>query len=224
MHLDRSAGLTAGRLGAAVTACIALLSAAGCSTDGGTRLRTAADAPDARASAAALGKATGGNDDAAGKASRARPAPSMPEPAVLAQATGHISDGQTVGGGMPISVTFPRPVPVAERRAVESWLRVQTSSGTAGAWSWVKDRDLLDGQRVDFRPSTTYWQPGTKITLRLGSHGVRHFTLARGTSLIWCGSIWCVVVRCPRGHGCAAAAARSDTEAGRPAAGSASGE
>ncbi len=175
MYLDRSAARTAGRLGAAVAACIALLSATGCSTDAGS----GADAPDARASAAGPAKAKGGNNDGKGKASDARPAPSMPEPAALAQAKVNISDGQTVGVGMPISVTFRQPVPAADRKAVESWLRVQTSSGTAGAWSWVMGHGLLDGQRVDFRPSSTYWQPGTRVTLRLGSHGVRHFTVGR---------------------------------------------
>ncbi|WP_316763443.1 L,D-transpeptidase [Streptomyces herbicida] len=178
MHLDRSAGRTAGRVGAAVAACTALLSAVGCSTDAGTGVRTSGDAPDARASATAAAKAAGANNDGSAKAS-VRPAPSVPEPAELAQARVHISDGQTVGVGMPISVTFSRPVPAADRKAVESWLRVQTSSGTRGAWSWVKDHNLLDGQRVDFRPDTTYWQPGTKVTLRVGSHGVRQFTIGR---------------------------------------------
>ncbi|MEU2712201.1 L,D-transpeptidase [Streptomyces sp. NPDC007205] len=173
MHVDRSAGRTVGRLGAAVAACIALLSAVGCSTDAGTGVRVAADAPDARGSAATAAKDKGGNHGGA------RPAPSMPEPAVLAQARVNISDGQTVGVGMPISVTFSRPVLAAERKAVESWLRVQTSSGTTGAWSWLKDQNLLDGQRVDFRPGTAYWKPGAKVTLRLGSHGVRHFTVGR---------------------------------------------
>ncbi|MFI9251632.1 Ig-like domain-containing protein [Streptomyces sp. NPDC053069] len=177
MHLDRSAGRTAGRLAAAATACIALLSAVGCSADAGTGVRTVADAPGARTPSAAA-KAKGGKDGT-GRASEARPAPSVPEPAVLAQARVNVADGQTVGVGMPISVTFSRPVPAAERKAVESWLRVQTSSGTPGAWSWVKDQSLLDGQRVDFRPRTTYWQSGTKVGLRVGSHGVRHFTIGR---------------------------------------------
>ncbi len=179
MYLDRSAGRTAGRFGAVVVACAALFTAAGCSTDAGSGTRVAPDTPDARASTAAADKAAGGQDDGAGKASGARPVPSTPEPAALAQARVNIRDGQTVGVGMPISVTFSQPVPAADRKGVESWLRVQTSSGTMGAWSWVKDHNLLDGQRVDFRPGTTYWQPGTQITLRLGSHGARHFTIGR---------------------------------------------
>ncbi|TGZ16678.1 hypothetical protein DV517_16510 [Streptomyces sp. S816] len=178
MYVNRSTGRTAGRLGAAVAACVALLSAVGCSANAGTGVRTA-DKPDAEASAAVAARAGGGDKHGGRGASGARPAPSVPEPAVLARAQVHISDGDTVGVGMPISVTFPQPVPAAERKAVESWLRVQTSSGTTGAWSWVRDRNLLDGQRVDFRPSGTYWKPGTKITLRRGSHGVSHFTIGR---------------------------------------------
>ncbi|MGW8328610.1 L,D-transpeptidase [Streptomyces sp. NPDC055897] len=171
MHLDRSNARTAGRLGAAVTASVALLSAVGCSAGQGAGVAAAAGPADVRASAPVQAKADQASDD--------RPAASAPEPAALAGAQVHISDGQTVGVGMPISVTFPRPVPVAERKAVESGLRVQTSSGTTGAWSWVKDQNLLDGQRVDFRPSTTYWSPGTKVTLHLGSHGVRRFSIGR---------------------------------------------
>ncbi|MFI9646751.1 L,D-transpeptidase [Streptomyces sp. NPDC052040] len=175
MHNDRSPVRTAGRLGAAAAACIALLSVVGCSTDAGTGVRTYADPSDAPASTAAA-KAAGGANDGTGKAS---PAPAMPEPAVLAQARVNVSDGQRVGVGMPISVTFPKPVAAADRKAVESWLRVRTSTGTTGAWSWVKDQNLLEGQRVDFRPRSTYWQPGTEITLGLGSHGDRRFTIGR---------------------------------------------
>ncbi|GHE05616.1 L,D-transpeptidase [Streptomyces alanosinicus] len=182
MYVDRSARRTAGRLSAVVVACAALFSAAGCSADAGSGIRVATDAPDAGASTAAADKGAGGQGGGAGKASDARPAPSMPEPAQLAQAQVNISDGETVGVGMPISVTFPQPVPAAERKGVESWLRVQTSSGTRGAWSWVKGHSLLDGQRVDFRPSTTYWQSGTKVALRIGSHGARRFTI--GPSLV----------------------------------------
>ncbi|MEU8591297.1 L,D-transpeptidase [Streptomyces sp. NPDC048664] len=178
MTMDRSAGRTAGRLGAAVAACIALLSAVGCSADAGTGVRDSADAAGAPASAAAPAQATGGSEGGRGKATDVS-APSMPEPAVLAQAKVNIGDGQTVGVGMPISVTFPQPIPADQHKAVESWLRVQTSTGTTGAWSWVKDKWAKSGERLDFRPRTTYWQPGTEITLRRGSHGVSRFTIGR---------------------------------------------
>jgi lipoprotein-anchoring transpeptidase ErfK/SrfK len=60
---------------------------------------------------------------------------------------------------------------------VEQWLTVQ-AGGVTGAWSWIRDRDLLDGERVDFRPQS-YWKPGTEVTVHLGSGTVRHFSIGR---------------------------------------------
>ncbi|MET8450146.1 Ig-like domain-containing protein [Streptomyces sp. NPDC005209] len=117
MHLDRSAGRTASRFGAGLLAYAAQFSAAGASADAGSGVRAAADRPDARASTAAAEKFANGHTHRAGRASGIRPASSVPEPAVLAQARVNVSDGQRVGVGMPISVTFARPVPVTERKA-----------------------------------------------------------------------------------------------------------
>ncbi|WP_306184784.1 L,D-transpeptidase [Streptomyces sp. MK5] len=111
-------------------------------------------------------------------ASLSRTAPVVPEPAVLARAEINIGEGATVGVGMPISVRFPRPVPASQRAAVEHWLTVRAAPAVGGAWSWVKDRDLLDGRRVDYRPPA-YWKPGTHVTLRIGTSAVRHFTIGR---------------------------------------------
>ena len=97
----------------------------------------------------------------------------------LAKLTGariNIADGQTVGVGMPISVTFDHAIPVGERAEVERQLKVDAD--VEGSWSWVKDRDLLEGQRVDFRPRA-YWSPGTEVTVRAGSGITRHFTVGR---------------------------------------------
>lgn len=105
-----------------------------------------------------------------------------PEPVTakpLAKLTGahiNIADGQTVGVGMPISVTFDHAIPAGERAEVERQLKVDVD--VAGSWSWVKDRDLLEGQRVDFRPRA-YWSPGTEVTVRAGSGITRHFTVGR---------------------------------------------
>ncbi|ARP74195.1 hypothetical protein LK07_16205 [Streptomyces pluripotens] len=79
---------------------------------------------------------------------------------------------------MPISVTFPRPVPASQRAEVEHLLTVRTTPSVTGAWSWVKDRNLLGGQRVDYRPPA-YWKPGTHVTLHVGTNSVRHFTIGR---------------------------------------------
>ncbi|MGI5138437.1 MULTISPECIES: L,D-transpeptidase [unclassified Streptomyces] len=88
----------------------------------------------------------------------------------------NIADGQTVGVGMPISVTFSRPVPRDQRAETERQLKVVAQ--VEGSWSWVRDRNLLDGQRVDFRPRT-YWLPGTRVTVHAGSGITRHFSVGR---------------------------------------------
>ncbi|MDT3397471.1 L,D-transpeptidase [Streptomyces sp. B1866] len=107
----------------------------------------------------------------------ARPTP-PPDPAALKGVHVNVAEGQTVGVGMPISLTFDHPVPAAERAAVERRLRVTADPGTTGSWSWVKDRNLYDGGRVDYRPREP-WKPGTRVTVHVGSQTVRHFSVGR---------------------------------------------
>ncbi|MEU3824099.1 L,D-transpeptidase [Streptomyces sp. NPDC029080] len=153
---------------AALAACAIVLAAAGCT--GGTP-----SAATERTGTAARGAH---RPSAAPSAAPSRTAPAVPEPAALAGARVNVGEGATVGVGMPISVTFPHPVPESQRAAVEHWLTVGTEPSVTGAWSWVKDRDLSDGQRVDYRPPA-YWKPGTRVTLRVGTHAVRHFGIGR---------------------------------------------
>ncbi|MEU7580648.1 L,D-transpeptidase [Streptomyces sp. NPDC041068] len=108
---------------------------------------------------------------------KAKPKPVV-EPAALEGARINVSEGQTVGVGMPVSLTFDRPVPVAERAAVERRLKVTAGPGVSGSWSWVKDRNLHDGQRVDYRPREP-WKPGTKVTVRVGAGTTRTFEVGR---------------------------------------------
>jgi lipoprotein-anchoring transpeptidase ErfK/SrfK len=72
-------------------------------------------------------------------------------------------NGTTVGVGMPIRVYFDHPV--ADKAAVESHLRVTTSTPTDGVWSWMNDSE------VHFRPST-YWPANTEVTLDANLYGV----------------------------------------------------
>jgi lipoprotein-anchoring transpeptidase ErfK/SrfK len=72
-------------------------------------------------------------------------------------------DGTTVGVGMPIRVYFDQPV--ADKAAVESHLRVTSSTPTDGVWSWVSDIE------VHFRPST-YWPANSEVTLDAALYGV----------------------------------------------------
>jgi len=140
---------------------VCVLALAGCSQGAGA----GAGSADAKVKAAATPGVT--------------PKPSKKAPKPIAKLSGvhvNVSDGQTVGVGMPISVTFSHPVPAAQRAESERQLKV--TADVEGSWSWVKDRNLLDGQRVDFRPRT-YWEPGTKVTVRAGSGVTRHFTVGR---------------------------------------------
>ncbi|WP_245177024.1 Ig-like domain-containing protein [Geodermatophilus sp. DF01_2] len=72
-------------------------------------------------------------------------------------------DGRTVGVGMPIRVWFEDPV--ADKAAVESHLRVTSSTPTDGVWNWFSDTE------VHFRPSE-YWPENTDVTLEADLYGV----------------------------------------------------
>jgi lipoprotein-anchoring transpeptidase ErfK/SrfK len=72
-------------------------------------------------------------------------------------------DGTTVGVGMPIRVFFDQKV--ADKAAVESHLKVTSSTPTDGVWNWINDRE------VHFRPST-YWPANVKVTLDANLYGV----------------------------------------------------
>lgn len=64
--------------------------------------------------------------------------------------------GETVGVGMPVIVTFD--VAVTDRAEIEKNLSVESSPRQTGAWHWVSDNE------VHWRPRT-YWQPGTDVTV-----------------------------------------------------------
>ncbi|MEV0149951.1 MULTISPECIES: Ig-like domain-containing protein [unclassified Nonomuraea] len=72
--------------------------------------------------------------------------------------------GTTVGVGMPIMITFDKPI--TDRVAIERNLTVQSSKPVQGAWHWFDDR------HVDFRP-TEYWPARTKVRLDARLAGVR---------------------------------------------------
>ena len=61
---------------------------------------------------------------------------------------------QTYGVGMPIILTFSRPI--THRRAVERSLELRTSKPVVGAWYWDGD------QTLEFRPRS-YWRPHTVV-------------------------------------------------------------
>ena len=79
------------------------------------------------------------------------------------QATSLEYDNQEYGVGMPIVLTFNRPI--TNRAAVERALSITSSKPVVGAWHW-------DGnERVAFRPKD-YWDSGTHVSLTAALSGV----------------------------------------------------
>ncbi|MGI8522331.1 MAG: Ig-like domain-containing protein [Nocardioides sp.] len=72
-------------------------------------------------------------------------------------------NGETVGVGMPVIVTFD--VPVTDRAAIEKHMRVTASSGQPGSWHWLSD------QEVHWRPRT-YWKAGTDVAVDVDVNSV----------------------------------------------------
>jgi lipoprotein-anchoring transpeptidase ErfK/SrfK len=78
----------------------------------------------------------------------------------------HVFQGyqQTYGVGMPIILTFSRPV--IRKAAVEAALEVRTSKPVVGAWHWDGD------QTVYFRPRA-YWPQNTRVSFTGHFDGVQ---------------------------------------------------
>ncbi|WP_425470987.1 L,D-transpeptidase [Streptomyces armeniacus] len=72
-------------------------------------------------------------------------------------------DGTKVGVGMPVSITFNRPV--ENREAVEKALEVTADPEVDVEGHWFGD------ERIDFRPEK-YWKAGTKVSLKMNLNGV----------------------------------------------------
>jgi hypothetical protein len=73
-------------------------------------------------------------------------------------------DGATVGVGMPVSFTFDKSI--TDKKAVQSHITVNTSSGQQVVGHWFGDR------RLDFRPPE-YWKAGSKVTMNIDLDGVQ---------------------------------------------------
>ncbi|MCI3932730.1 L,D-transpeptidase [Streptomyces sp. AN091965] len=72
-------------------------------------------------------------------------------------------DGSTVGVGMPVSINFDKPI--TNRKAVQSGVKVTSTSGQEIVGHW------FGNQRLDFRPQD-YWKGNTTVTLKLALDGV----------------------------------------------------
>jgi lipoprotein-anchoring transpeptidase ErfK/SrfK len=69
----------------------------------------------------------------------------------------------TFGVGMPIIVTFDKPV--TRHALAQEHMEVTTTPKTVGAWHWVGD------QMVRWRPKH-FWKPGTKVTVTSNIKGL----------------------------------------------------
>ncbi|NYJ01966.1 lipoprotein-anchoring transpeptidase ErfK/SrfK [Nocardioides thalensis] len=72
-------------------------------------------------------------------------------------------DGETVGVGMPVVVTFD--LPVTDKKTIERNLHVETTPAQEGTWHWVTDNE------VHYRPKK-YWQAGTEVSVDVDINGV----------------------------------------------------
>ncbi|MFI0239792.1 Ig-like domain-containing protein [Streptomyces sp. NPDC016845] len=86
-------------------------------------------------------------------------------------------NGTTVGVGMPVSFTFDKAI--TDQKAVQSHIKVTSSSGQQVVGHW------FNSQRLDFRPED-YWKAGSKVTMKIaldgiegakGIHGVQNKTV-----------------------------------------------
>ena len=73
-------------------------------------------------------------------------------------------EGQTVGVGMPVSITFNKPI--KDQKAVQAAITVSSSSGQEVVGHW------FGNQRLDFRPEE-YWKANSTVTLKLALQGVQ---------------------------------------------------
>ncbi len=72
-------------------------------------------------------------------------------------------DGSKVGVGMPVSIRFDKPI--KDRKAVQSAITVNTTSGQEVVGHW------FDSQRLDFRPED-YWKANSTVTMKMSLDGV----------------------------------------------------
>ncbi len=72
-------------------------------------------------------------------------------------------DGETVGVGMPVVVTFD--IPVSDKKAFEQNMTVTSTPAQAGSWHWISDTE------AHWRPKT-YWKAGTDVSVDIDVNGV----------------------------------------------------
>jgi lipoprotein-anchoring transpeptidase ErfK/SrfK len=71
--------------------------------------------------------------------------------------------GETVGVGMPVIVTFD--VPVTDKSSIEKHMSVTSAPQQPGSWHWLSDTE------VHWRPKS-YWQAGTDVSVDVDVNSV----------------------------------------------------
>jgi lipoprotein-anchoring transpeptidase ErfK/SrfK len=89
----------------------------------------------------------------------------MAKPNNTVKASTVIGDGQVVGVGMPIMISFGSAIAKDQRANVQKRLFVTSTPAQEGAWFWWNDKE------VHFRPKE-YWQAGTKLSVRAAIGGL----------------------------------------------------
>ncbi len=72
-------------------------------------------------------------------------------------------EGETVGVGMPVIVTFD--VPVTDRASIEKHMSVAATPRQPGSWHWISDTE------VHWRPKS-YWKAGTDVSVNVDINSV----------------------------------------------------
>jgi lipoprotein-anchoring transpeptidase ErfK/SrfK len=88
-----------------------------------------------------------------------------PQPDNLVQVSTILDDKAVYGVAVPLVFTFSKPVPKDQRAAVERRLFVTSSPPQVGAWNWFSDTE------VHYR-AKDWWQPGTKLSVRVATGGL----------------------------------------------------
>ena len=95
----------------------------------------------------------------------------MGEPDKKVRVQSDVGDNETYGIGMPIIIKFSQDVPESARADVQRRLFVQSTPAQEGVWHWISSNYHNPGSEVHFRPKD-YWQPHTKIHVRVATGGV----------------------------------------------------
>jgi lipoprotein-anchoring transpeptidase ErfK/SrfK len=89
----------------------------------------------------------------------------MAKPANQVRVTSFLGDGQVVGVGMPLIVTFSRAIPEDRRDDVQRRMTVQATPAQEGSWYWASPTE------VRYRPKV-FWKANTTLSYKLQTGGL----------------------------------------------------